>query len=537
MSISMSVTNEYPIEIYPTPQAVDGGRGTSWTATRQSGKVSHIEEIVNDQGDKILDHTEAIDFTCGSGTRGCSYFVFDKGRFFQSPLTWYSESKKWDLSPGYKLPFHPRFERFASDGCLACHAGRMNPIAGERNSFDLKKPFHELSIGCERCHGPGQDHIAFHENSQNKGSKKDPIVNPEKLSPELREAVCYQCHLQGEQRVARYGRSEYDFRPGMHVSDIWITFLKSGDTSGGKTNAVSQVEQMHLSKCFVESKGEMGCISCHDAHGSPAPENRVTFYRDRCVSCHQADDQTSCSMPVDKRIEKSPKDSCIVCHMPSLDAGDVAHTAQTDHRVHVPGDGYEFKSESKDGFRVWNDKQVPVFEVERAKTIALSYQAVHTGSSAVAEKALSGLNFFHPVAADDLELNEALAKLYRTIGDSEQASSIWYKLLEDYPQDEELLVSVAQALHKANRFQEAYTYYKRLWEISDRRPQVLLNYLDACTKLNRINEGMKIALRVIELKPGSQLAHQWLAKAYEANGEADKAAYHQKLADQLQPEK
>ena len=41
-------------------------------------------------------------------------------------------------------------------------------------------------------------------------------------------------------------------------------------------------------------------------------------------------------------------------------------------------------------------------------------------------------------------------------------------------------------------------YYKRLWEISDRRPHVLLNYLDVCTKLSRINEGMKLryAIRV-----------------------------------------
>ena len=79
-----------------------------------------------------------------------------------------------------------------------CHAGRMNPIPQERNRFDEKKPFHELAIGCERCHGPGKKHIHFHEENHCRlGTNVDPIVNPEKLSPELRDAVCYQCHLQG----------------------------------------------------------------------------------------------------------------------------------------------------------------------------------------------------------------------------------------------------------------------------------------------------------------------------------------------------
>ena len=61
---------------------------------------------------------------------------------------------------------------------VACHAGRMNPIPQERNRFDEKKPFHELAIGCERCHGPGKKHIHFHEENIAARDTVDPIVRP-----------------------------------------------------------------------------------------------------------------------------------------------------------------------------------------------------------------------------------------------------------------------------------------------------------------------------------------------------------------------
>ena len=55
------------------------------------------------------------------------------------------------------------------------------------------------------------------------------------------------------------------------------------------TKAVGQVEQMHLSRCFQASAGELGCASCHDPHELPAVDERTTYYRKRCLDCHGAD--------------------------------------------------------------------------------------------------------------------------------------------------------------------------------------------------------------------------------------------------------
>lgn len=538
MSISMSVTADFAVETYPTESPVDAGQGAQWVARKSDDQVVHQEQVLDDQGQEIVQHVESIDFTCGSGTRGCSYFVFRSGKLYQSPLTWYAQQSRWDLSPGFQLPHHPRFERTASDGCMACHAGRMNPIPDERHKFFAQEPFHELAIGCERCHGPAAEHIAYHETGANQPGKVDPIVNPDKLTPKQREAVCYQCHLQGERRVVRYGRTEFDFRPGMHLSDVWITFLKSGEATGGQAEAVSQVEQMHQSECFIQSQGKMGCISCHDPHRSPTEETRIEFYRTRCLDCHSGNAgreiESDCTMDRSARLAQTPEDSCIQCHMPRLQAEDVAHTAQTNHRVHIPGKPFQPPADATtDGFRVWNDQQVPPSAIERARTIALGERAWLQDDPALADLALQGLPSFHPPADDDLELRETMAQLFFIKQDRNEAFRIWNDLLKRFPRDESLLVQVSLVLHQAGELEKAYPLYQQLEKVNNSNPHLLQRHLDVCAQLGKSAEATRIAKRIIELNPGSRFAHQWLARYYRQRGDTAQADYHDDVLKRL----
>ena len=95
-----------------------------------------------------------------------------------------------------------------------------------------------------------------------------------------------------------------------------------------------------ISKCFRATKAkpreqkskrlEMGCISCHDPHEEPAPQQRIRYYRDACLACHA---EHGCRLRLEERLEKSKEDSCIDCHMPRIGSADIAHTALTDHRI------------------------------------------------------------------------------------------------------------------------------------------------------------------------------------------------------------
>ena len=166
-------------------------------------------------------------------------------------------------------------------------------------------------IGCERCHGPGESHIAAQEDV----SLTDSIVNPAKLSPDLREAVCQQCHLSGAVRVLKPNKTLHDFQPGNPLSSAYTIFTLQED---GK-EFVGHVEQMYQSRCFTKSDGALGCISCHDPHSLPSATERVHFYRDKCIACHESEDP--CAMDSTERLSISAEDNC-VCLLYTSDAAD-----------------------------------------------------------------------------------------------------------------------------------------------------------------------------------------------------------------------
>ena len=75
----------------------------------------------------------------------------------------------------------------------------------------------------------------------------DTIVNPRRLEPALREAVCQQCHLQGRLRIQRRGREPFDFRPGLPLHLFWSVFVQPPEATRDR-KAVTHVEQMMASR-------------------------------------------------------------------------------------------------------------------------------------------------------------------------------------------------------------------------------------------------------------------------------------------------
>ncbi len=192
--------------------------------------------------------------------------------------------------------------------------------------------FEGHAIGCERCHGPGELHVK--EGGSSAGSDLT-IVNPATLAPRLRDSVCQQCHLQGAFRTTRAGRDTFDFRPGLPLHRFWAVF-QTTKGSRDQFDAVGHVEQIESSRCFRESQGQLGCISCHDPHRLPEPSTKVAYYRGRCLECHQ---QRGCALPLAERQARGHGEDCTACHMPRLAVTNVPHTAATDHRIPrgVPG--------------------------------------------------------------------------------------------------------------------------------------------------------------------------------------------------------
>jgi hypothetical protein len=292
-------------------------------------EVTHKEIRRDSQRRMVTELDSDVLLAIGSGTQGRSYIVNRDGYFFQSPISWFTDTHSWGLSPGFgEAAIH--FRRSITVQCLFCHINQITPILHTSHRYAQPLP-RQVTIGCERCHGPGQLHVQRRQAGESFAGVDETIVNPANLEPTLREAVCQQCHLLGEERIVRRGRKEFEYRPGLPLHLFFSVFVRPPELVESR-KTVSQVEQMQLSRCFRASAGpkRLGCISCHDPHRLPAPEERVTFYRQRCLRCHE---QAGCSLPVAERRRRNKDDSCIACHMPRRGTVNVAHAAVTDHRI------------------------------------------------------------------------------------------------------------------------------------------------------------------------------------------------------------
>src|SRR5437588_3114686 len=296
-------------------------------------------------GHALVELDTEVQFVLGSGTNGKSYLINRDGYLFQSPISWYSQKQIWDLSPGFGV-LYPG-QRAITTECLFCHSNRALPVEHSLNHY--RQPiFQGYTVGCERCHGPGELHVQARVNGEVAGDIDYTIVNPRHLETHLRDAVCEQCHLQGEDRVRRRGQGPFDYRPGLPLHLFRSIFVRQGGLNDIH-KAVGQVEQMYESRCYQASKGELGCISCHDPHSLPAADKSVAYYRDRCLQCHQEEGvrgqrlgvgehpagggMKACSLALPMRKKTQKDDSCIACHMPRSGSSDIVHTAVTDHRI------------------------------------------------------------------------------------------------------------------------------------------------------------------------------------------------------------
>src|SRR5262245_2760135 len=97
---------------------------------------------------------QQLHYFIGSNAAGRSY-LFSLDRFlFQSPVTYYSQSKRWGVSPGYEADREMRLNRPVDANCLFCHASQSQPIYGAQNRF-ADQPFNRRAAGANDGIAPG----------------------------------------------------------------------------------------------------------------------------------------------------------------------------------------------------------------------------------------------------------------------------------------------------------------------------------------------------------------------------------------------
>lgn len=299
--------------------------------------VLMVREFRIENGDTIHKRIQKIDYIIGSGQHTNSHIWNVNGFLYQAPFTYYTQEGRSDLPPGYEDGNNSRFSRKIGLECMSCHnAMPTNFEMGSENRFNIVP----LGIDCERCHGPGELHVAEKMAGIIVDTSKGPdysIVNPKRLSADLQMELCQRCHLQGNAVLAE-GKSFFDFKPGMRLSDVMDVYLPRYDNSEQSFIMASHADRLKLSDCYILGEGSFNCISCHNPHVSIRETNTLQF-NTSCNKCHGGEDQTFCTEDV--TIRQQNDDNCVQCHMPVSDAKDIPHVTVHDHWIRVPEEKVE----------------------------------------------------------------------------------------------------------------------------------------------------------------------------------------------------
>jgi hypothetical protein len=246
----------------------------------------------------LQQRSERMEVVIGSGVRGQSYLYWHGEQLFELPVSYWSDPGRWVNSPGYK-DGTMNFTRAVPPRCLECHATSIEPLSLDplTNRYDPKSLV--LGISCERCHGPGADHVAL---ERTKASGGEAVLNPAKFSRDRQVDLCALCHngIRREEFAPAFS-----FVPGKALDNYMQP--NGGEIAAHPDVHGNQVGLLQKSRCYLSSP-QMSCSTCHDVH---QPERPAAAYSDRCLSCHQVE---SCGMS--KTMGRKIADNCIDCHMP-----------------------------------------------------------------------------------------------------------------------------------------------------------------------------------------------------------------------------
>lgn len=309
-----------------------------------NGTIQIHRYQVSPSGQKVNVFQQKVDWILGSGNHSRTYLYQNEiGELYQLPIAWYTQPQGWGMAPGYDQPEHNGMARRVQRECMFCHNAFPDVPTGsdgygEPHTFPADLP---EGTGCQRCHGPGQRHVQVAlDDTLGLDDPASTIVNPGRLEPELRNDVCYQCHMQPSVAlpgIRLFDQGDYSFRPGDSLAAHFaqMDVVEENREGENRFEINHHPYRLEQSQCFQKSNGALSCLSCHDPHRKVAPQNRVAHYRAACLQCHTED---SCGIDTMAEIQGAAPSheqlqDCSSCHMPKHRTADVVHVVMTDHRI------------------------------------------------------------------------------------------------------------------------------------------------------------------------------------------------------------
>jgi predicted CXXCH cytochrome family protein len=197
--------------------------------------------------------------------------------------------------------------------CSGCHTTNRS----------VREPaWSEMGVGCEACHGPGQEHVS------NMGDTGKIVLS--------REAdICGRCHggnLSGTGLMSDGTKWVVGYRPGMKLSDVpglQMTSLDPAELPPPPINNHPLIYNMWKASGHAETSGRtftigdrewsgpITCVACHNPHQSEHPHQLVMDPHKICDGCHiqAAVVQGKGAKGIQETRSLHTAISCVECHM------------------------------------------------------------------------------------------------------------------------------------------------------------------------------------------------------------------------------
>ena len=249
------------------------------------------------------------------------YFTKRGDDYFPEPAQWDVTNHVWrpyfvaNGTDWWATLYPPdNMQRPTGPTCDGCHSVDYNIHT---------KQVAEWNVGCEKCHGPGSEHVE-HPSRGN-------TLNPARMDYVHANDTCIQCHSQGQPLTNPIEGKYYDWPVAYHVGLKLRDFWKLEEHTLGATSFTHYADgTAHKNRMqgndFVQSvmyRRGVTCFSCHDVHGTENYAQLRKPAEQLCLDCHGP---LSLNGPRTGTLEEhthhkkgSPGSNCVACHMPKIE--------------------------------------------------------------------------------------------------------------------------------------------------------------------------------------------------------------------------
>ncbi len=427
------------------------------------------------------------------------------GSMWELPIAWVYATDCWGAS-GFDRDAMGDRSRQLTLRCFECHNTWFQHVPGTANVYRREDII--MGVTCERCHGPGKEHVSFHREHPSE-KKSHGILFPGGLPRERLIEVCTQCHC----NAIRHKGPALSYRPGEELEKHYRT-VEPPHTEDD--HVANQIGNLRKSKCFLQS--EMTCITCHDPHLTASPVG--SQFQDNCLSCH-----TSTACPEQPRLPLGVREKCVECHMRKYVKVNVNFDLAEDS--YVPP--------------IRRSQHLISIDPVATHEVLLNYFSKSNEASQAVRDHKAWLVEHWATEAKNNELQQRFMASIAALRESLQidpdntTTRVEVRRMAEKQSQFDSLLARGKRLMAENQDTQAIETFQRLLQMKPSLAEAHGRLGTLFAKAGNLDRARESLHRSIQLDPDDQYGHSMLARLALVSGDLDSAINHYRDADAIEP--